>query len=162
MGQTGKTNTTGFHQLRQVKYSGFAFHIRVGGTDDLMDPALLNTLQQRINPQLLWSDTIEGRQGPHQHVVQAFVDACAFDREDITRVLNDTNEATVSRWIGAYWTRIGLGNPTTLGAEDNLLFDLNNRLRQSLSAYFWGAQHKESQALCGLFANTGQTTELIN
>jgi hypothetical protein len=60
MGEASETDAAGFHELGEIENRRFAFHVGIGGTDDLVHTPVVYTLHEGINPQLLRSNAIEG------------------------------------------------------------------------------------------------------
>ena len=101
MGKASEADAARFHELGEIENRRFAFHVGIGGADHLMHTTTIHTLEKGVNAQLLWSNAIKGGECSHQHMVETFVDSCTLNEENIAGILHDTDDTTISRWVGA-------------------------------------------------------------
>ena len=82
--------TTGTHlmlarDLAEVMRSGFAFHGRIGGDDQLAHIALGQSPSQHVETEFLGAETIKRRQASEHDEVASAKSCCLLDRELIHR-----------------------------------------------------------------------------
>ena len=109
--------------LADVIRRGFALYGGIGGQNHLFDFAIGKPLTQRLEAQLLWPNTIDRRQMPHQHIVVAPEAAALLNRHDVGGRLHHTERGRVSLGVGADLTDLQLGKIAAATA----VFDLGQR-----------------------------------
>ena len=93
-------------------------------------------------------------------MVEAAVLVRAFERHDVYRLLDDTDDRAVAPYVRAHLTDLLLGEIPALAAEPDSSLDLLDRASKLDSVLGACGEQMESQTLCGAAANSGQLREL--
>src|SRR5438132_10841685 len=94
--QTGDVHAQRGQATLQVASGGVAFHVRVGGQDDLLHAVTLDASDELLDLQVFDGYPVQRIECTVQHVVQAFVDARALQRHHRQRLLDHAARASIA------------------------------------------------------------------
>jgi hypothetical protein len=100
VGQPGDPNPSGPQPLREVVGCCIPLHIWIGGNHHLLDALGVDSVLQFGDPQLVGTDSIDGRQNTLQHVIEAAKFTATLDGQDIERLFDNTELSRIPSWIG--------------------------------------------------------------
>src|SRR5439155_284723 len=86
--------------------------------------------EQLLDAQLLGPDAFDRRDRPLQHVVAALELAGAFDRDDVTRLFDDAEDACVAPVVAAERAELALADVEALPAPRDALLRVDDRGRE--------------------------------
>ena len=114
--------------------------VGVGSDDHLGDrwASILRgsqTPEEFRDPQILRADAFDRRQSALEHVIQTLVLARSLDRDDVGRVLHDTDDRGIAPGRAAVLTQFLIRHVEALLAEANLIFGLHDRVRQAFGIF---------------------------
>src|SRR5262249_42784876 len=104
---------------------------RVRRQHDLLRRLAVQPLQQRLDFEVVRPDPLERVDRAVQDVVEPLVAGGPLDRQDVERLLDDADRAAVAARVGADAARVRLRDVEALGAEDDPLLDVDDRLGQA-------------------------------
>src|SRR5262245_56093251 len=148
-------------QSRQVDGGRLAVNIRIGREDDFAG-AGADALQQALDLEIVWSDSLQRRERAHQDVVDALELAGLLDRGDVLRLLDDADYVVVAIVAAAEGTRIRVGDVVADRAVGDTLFHLANRVDQPIGLLARRLQDEEREALSALRTDAGQPLQLFD
>src|SRR5262249_29264699 len=99
---------------------------------------------------------------PMQNVINAFECARGLDGENVVRLLHDANLGVVAMRIAAVRAKLGVADVVALGAQAEVIFDLNQRSGKTRGVVAGGPQHVERESLRGLLPDPWETAKLID
>ncbi len=94
-----------------------------------------------------------------QHVIAAIELAGGFDAYDVVRFFHDADYMMVAIGVAAELALLAIADVVTGGAESQLIFDVEDRLRETLRVVTSGTQDMEGKTLRGLLADAGEMLE---
>src|SRR5688572_15671589 len=95
-------------------------------------------------------------------MIEAFVAACALDRDDIERLFNHTDHAAIAPIIATNRARLDISNVETDRAELYRLFHVADCVGQLQRDLLRGSEQIERQALRRLGPDARQPSELLD
>ena len=161
-GNPGNPGTGILQHLDEVQGGRLPFNRGIGGKDDFPDAATGHSLYEAGNSKVVRPHSIDGRDGAHQHVVQAPMLMNRFDREDVASFLDDADRRCVALRIGADGARIDIRVVPAHAARMDGLAELDEvayRARKPAMPVWIGAVMAPSPAglttSCGLRGHAG-------
>ncbi len=85
-----------------------------------------------------------------------------LDRDDVLRLLDDTDHGRVAPWVTADPALFLFGDVAADGTEPHLVLDLDQRVGQPAHVDGIGGQQVERDPLSALGPDTGQPAQLVD
>ena len=144
--------------LVEVHRRGLALERRVGGEDDLLDPAagrvrLVDPGEELADLEPLGADAVDRADRAVEHVVAAAELAGALDGEHVQRLLDDAQPAVVAARVAADRAQRRVADVEAAVAEHDLVADGDQRPRERARLRVGRAQQVVRQALGRLGAD---------
>ena len=124
------------------------------------DLAFRDAVHQTLDLQLLRPDAAQRRQRSAQHVIETVELPRHFDAHDIVRLLHHADDLPVAPGVAAILAQFGIADVIADRADAQLVFNVENGLREVLGIVAAGAHYVKRDALRGLLADARQALEL--
>ena len=111
----------------EVGGSRLARHVRVCREHDLLDPALLDAIEELADPQVGRLDAVERGERAAEDVVEPAVLVRPLERDDVDRLLDDADDRAVAPRVGADGAELLLGQVAAVAAEADALLHVGDR-----------------------------------
>src|SRR5690606_7231276 len=149
-------------ESREVGGCRLTLEVRVGGDDHLGHGAVRESLHQLTDAQVVRPDTVDGADGPAEHVVQAAELAGSLNRHHIFRLFDDADGGGRPAGVTAHGTGVFFAHVSADLAEANLLAHLGQNLREAGDIKGFRLQNMKRDALRRLRSDTRQSTEFVD
>lgn len=147
----------------EVVGRGFSLHIAAGGEDDFMNAAAVHALYELADAQVFGADVIKGADASVENMIVAVQGASAFERENVSALLDDAEQRGLARGVAA---ELAAGGAAGEEAADFAEGDMFRRFREGKGQCGGGAlgraQEPQSNALRAARADAGETLQLEN
>src|SRR6185312_13222006 len=97
-----------------------------------------------------------------QYVVHTIVETCLFDRCDVGRFLDHTNQPLVTGGVGAIAARIHVSDVVADGTEVKFFLEIANRGSKGLRVVFTGPQYVKGKPLSAFSSHARQLLQFFN
>jgi hypothetical protein len=94
-------------------------------------------------------------------VIHAAKLARPFDRADILRLFDNTDQFVIALGVAAIRTWVGIGDVVANRAVGNALLDIAKGLGQPIGLFAWSVQKVEGEALRALWSDARQALQLF-
>lgn len=142
--------------------SGLALRSRIRGEDDLPDVLVLNALVEFTNPKIVRPNPVQRRKRTPKDVVVTPKGAALFNGDDVTRLLNDAEDAGFAANVRAQVTGLGLGDVSATLTGPDFLANSVNRPGKIESFLFVASQKIEGQSLGRLLPDGREPGKMLD
>src|SRR5437867_1651689 len=119
-------------------------------------------MQQRLDAKILWSGSIEWREGAAQHVIATAKGPGALEGQHVHRLLDHAQQRAVALWVVADQAGIAVAEVAAYTAEAHLLLDHANRLGETQRFILGHLEQVHGQALGALLTDGGKLLQLFD
>ena len=138
------------------------FDGRVGRHHDFAHPLLANAADERVDRQVLRSDSFQGRNPSLENVISSVKNRRSFERQHILRLFDNADEILLATGIAANVAQITVGQVEATLTGANLLFDVGDGVSQIKRFPFRTGNDVIRQSLSRFATDPGEGSKLFD
>ena len=130
-------------QARKIDRSRFAFDRGIGGQNNFLCIPPGNAVEQTLDLELFRSNAAQRRNRSVEHMIDAWEGARGFKGQNVVGFFHYANLGAIAVVITAIRTQLRIADVVALGANAQIVFDVQERGREARRVIPRGAQHME-------------------